>query len=64
MTIISLIQLIKGGFSHMLHKDHGVIWKIYNIKHNWIMKDNLHMRKETAIANILFCYQNHVNLLQ
>lgn len=60
----------------MLHKDHGVIWKIYNIKHNWIMKDNLHMRKEiirlavkrvyfnTAIANILFCYQNPVNLLQ
>ena len=48
----------------MLHKDHGVIWKIYNIKRNWIMKDNLHMRKETAIANILFCYQNHVNLLQ
>ena len=30
----------------MLHKEHGVIWTTYNIKHNWIMKDNLHMRKE------------------
>ena len=47
MAIIRLIQLKKrGGLSHTLHKDHGVIWKIYNIKHNWIMKDNLHMRKE------------------